>query len=287
MVVNEGGAMSGVGAIHISEIEPTLTALEKILGVDLKNNALGSVGKREFSGDIDVALDIDPKDIPEFIKRLEKTPEILDIKKSSVIMTKVKIVSYDQSKTTTIPRTGYVQIDFMPGNPGWMKTYYHSPTDKESKYKGVFRNLLIASIAGVYQKQDSEETIDDGRALESTRWMFSPTNGLVRVIRTPVPKKSGLGYTKKNNNKPLAKGIKDADEIAKALDLDSAKDLNSFESLLAAIQKNYSADMVKKIKDNFANNKTVQDIGLPDEIKTESLEDKQLRRIKQLNGFNR
>ena len=50
--------MPGVGAIHIDEIEPTLDALEKKLGIDLKNNVLGSVGKREFSGDIDVALEI-------------------------------------------------------------------------------------------------------------------------------------------------------------------------------------------------------------------------------------
>jgi len=42
----EGGAMPGVGPIHIDEIEPTLDALEKSLGIDLKNNVLGSVGKK-------------------------------------------------------------------------------------------------------------------------------------------------------------------------------------------------------------------------------------------------
>jgi hypothetical protein len=72
MRLNEGGAMPGVGPIHISEIEPTLDALEKVLGIDLKNNVLGSVGKKEFSGDIDVALQIDTDKIPEFTKRLEK-----------------------------------------------------------------------------------------------------------------------------------------------------------------------------------------------------------------------
>jgi hypothetical protein len=38
MILHEGGAMSGVGAIHIDEIEPTLDKLEQILGIDLKNN---------------------------------------------------------------------------------------------------------------------------------------------------------------------------------------------------------------------------------------------------------
>jgi len=287
MMLNEGGSMPGVGAIHISEIEPTLNALEKILGIDLKNNVLGSVGKKEFSGDIDVALQIDPKDIPEFINRLEKTPEVLDIKKSSVIMTKVKIVDYDQSKTTAKPRTGHVQIDFMPGDPDWMKTFYHAPNETESKYKGVFRNLLISSIVPHYQSKVSDETIEDGRPVEQERWMWSSTDGLVRVNRKPKPKKNGKGYTQQWINTRLTKPMTDPKQIVKTLNLDSVADLNSFESLLAAIEKNYPSDMVRKIKDSFANNKTAQDIGLPDEVKTESLADKQLRRIKQLNGFNR
>jgi hypothetical protein len=287
MMINEGGSMPGVGPIHIDEIEPTLNALEKVLKIDLKNNVLGSVGKKEFSGDIDVALEIDPDSIPAFIENLKKTPEIMDIAKSSVIMTKVKIVDYDESKQTTKPRTGYVQVDFMPGDPGWMKTYYHSPSDKESKYKGVFRNIMIATIAAVYDRKDSEEKIDDGRAVESERWLWSPTDGLVRVKRTPVPKAKGDGYTKKNKNEIIQKPIKDADGIAKALGLDSAKDLNSFETLLAAVEKNYPAEMAQKIKDSFADNKQVQDIGVPDELaKIESLADRQLNRIKELSGMN-
>jgi len=285
MIVNEGGSMPGVGPIHISEIEPTLKALEEKLKVDLRNNVLGSVGKKEFSGDIDVALQIDTDKIPEFIDRLKRIPEIIDIKQSSVIMTKVQIVNYDDDLNASKPRTGYVQVDFMPGDPEWMKTYYHSPRETESKYKGVFRNLMIASIAGVYDREDSEETTDDGRPLESERWMFSPTEGLIRVKRTPVPKKSGEGYTKQNKNVPINKGIKNAEEIARTLGLDSAADLNSFESLLAAMKKNYPSDMVQKIVHNFKENRTVQDIGIPDELKqTESLGEKHLRRIKELTG---
>lgn len=282
-VLTEGGAMPGVGPIHIDEIEPTLTALEKVLGIDLKGNVLGSVGKREFSGDIDVALQIDPEQIPQFMEKLKNTPEVLDIEKSSVIMTKVQIVGYDEAKQTSKPRTGYVQVDFMPGDPGWLRTYYHSPSEKESKYKGVFRNVMIATIAAVHNRQDSEETIDDGRPVESERWMWSPTDGLVRIKRTPVPKANGAGYTKKNKNEIIGQPIKTADEIATALDLDNGKDLNSYESLKAAIEKNYAKDEVEKILDGFANNKQVQDIGIPDDLKQEeSLSDKHLNRIKEL-----
>ena len=282
----EGGSMPGVGPIHIDEINPTLDALEKALGIDLKNNVLGSVGKKEFSGDIDVAIQVDPDKIPELVKKIEATPLVLDIAKSSVIMTKVKIVNYDDSKQTAKPRTGFVQIDFMPGDPGWMKTYYHSPSEKESKYKGVFRNIMIATICAVYQRKDSEEKIEDGRSVESERWMWSPADGLVRIKRTPVPKANGEGYTKKNNNQILGKPIKTAPEIAKTLGLDGPEDLNSYETLKAAIEKNYPAELVQKILESFAANGQVKDIGVPDDIapQQETLEDKQLARIKQLTG---
>lgn len=264
--ITEGGAMPGVGPIHIDEIEPTLDALEKVLGIDLKNNTLGSVGKKQFSGDIDIALQIDPDQIPDFVKKLEQVPEILDIAKSSVIMTKVKIQDYNPDLETGKPRTGYVQVDFMPGDPGWLKTYYHSPSETESKYKGVFRNIMIATIAAVHDRKDSAETIDDGRPLESERWMWSPSDGLVRIRRTPVAKKSGDGYTKKNNNEIIAEPIKDADGIAKALGLDGAADLNSYESLKAAMEKNYPAEKVQKILQSFADNHVVQDIGVPEDL---------------------
>lgn len=285
MILSEGGSMPGVGPIHIDEIEPTLDALEKILKIDLKNNVLGSVGKKQFSGDIDVAIQLAPEEIEGFVDKLKKVPEIMDLAKSSVIMTKVKIVNFDQSKQTLKPRTGYVQVDFMPGDPGWMKTYYHSPSETESKYKGVFRNIMIATIAAVLDRKDSEETIDDGRSVESERWMWSPADGLVRIKRTPVPNKAGTGFTKKNKNEIIGDPIKDAAGIAKALKLDSAKDLNSYESLKNAIEQNYPQDMVDNILDAFAKNGQVKDIGLPDDLKDrvrESLADRQLQRIREL-----
>jgi hypothetical protein len=212
----------------------------------------------------------------------------MDIAKSSVIMTKVKIEGYDASKQTTKPRTGYVQVDFMPGDPEWMKTYYHSPSDKESKYKGVFRNLMIATIAAIRDSRASGETIDDGRSAEVERWIWSPTEGLVRIKRVPAKRKDGKGYTKKNIDTPIQKPIKNPDQIAKALGLDGAKDLNSFESLLAAVEKNLPADEVEKIKTSFAKNGSVKDIGVPSELmQKESLADKQMNRILQLSGYNR
>ena len=265
--LTEGGSMPGVGAIHIDEINPTLIPLEKELGIDLRNNTLGSVGKREFSGDIDVALKIDTDDLPTFIKKLENSPQILGVAKSSIIMTKVKISNFDKSKEDGRPRTGYVQVDFMPGDPEWMKTYYHSPHEKDSKYKGVYRNILIASIAGQYKVVNSAETIEDGRAEASERFMFSPRDGLVRVRRTPVPKKTGEGFTKKNSNKIIDGPWKSANEIATNLGLDNGEDLYSYETLVIAIKKNMSEREQSEIFSAFVTNPTIQSMGIPPDIK--------------------
>jgi hypothetical protein len=268
ILLTEGGAMDGVGAIHIDEIEPTLNSLEKVLGIDLKNNVLGSVGKKEFSGDIDIALEIAPDDIPDFLEKLKNIPEVLDIAKSSVIMTKVKIADYDPNKQVQgKPRTGYVQVDFMPGDPGWLKTFYHAPHEKDSKYKGVFRNILMSSIAAHLDRKESEQKISDGRAVQAERYMWSPTDGLIRVLRTPEPNKKGDGYTKKNNNKIIAGPYKNPDEIAKVLKLDSADDLYSYETLRKAMDKNYSPDLVNAALKDFAENSVIKDIGVPTDIK--------------------
>ena len=260
--------MPGVGAIHIDEIEPTLDQLESVLGIDLKNNTLGSVGKKEFSGDIDIALEIKPEDIPAFVEKLQGMPEVLDLAKSSVIMTKVKIADYDPDKKPEgKPRTGYVQVDFMPGDPGWLKTYYHAPHEKDSKYKGVFRNILIASIAAHLDRKDSKEKLPDGRAMKSERYMWSPADGLVRIIRTPEPNKKGDGYTKKNKNQIVDGPYKNPDDIARMLKLNSADDLYSYETLRKAMNKNYSPDLVQTIMNDFADNDVVKDVGVPTDIK--------------------
>ena len=272
--INEGGAMPGVGAIHHSEIKPTLLKLEKELGIPLLKNALGSVGKKEFSGDIDIAVKLDKDQIADFAERLEAAPSIQEIKKSSVFMTVVDIVGYDPKKQVEgKERTGKVQIDFMPGDVDFMKNYYHSPHSKEmsqdgrsSKYKGIHRNIMIASIAGALEVKESDETTSDGRPLEMERWMFSPSDGMVRVIRRPVEKKNGIGHTKANKNEIIKGPFKDPADWAKILKLDSADDLYSFESLYAAVKKNYPKDVANAIFKNFKDNPSIQNAGVPTEL---------------------
>ena len=272
--VSESGSAPGVGAIHHSEIAPTLQRLEKQLGIPLLKNALGSVGKKEFSGDIDIAVQLDKDQQDEFQKKLEQTQGLDFIRKTSVFITSADIVGYDPKKQADdIERTGKVQIDFMPGDVEFMKNYYHSPHSKSmskdgkhSNYKGVHRNIMIASIAGVLDVVASNDKTSDGRPLELERWMFSPTDGMVRVVRRPVKKKNGLGYTKANKNEVIKGPFKSPNDWAKILKLDSVDDLYSFETLYAAIKKNYPSNIAADIFKNYKDNPSIQNAGVPTEL---------------------
>ena len=74
MILSEGGSAPGVGPIHKDEIQATLAPLERELGISLIDNVLGSVGKKQFSGDIDVAVQLDKDDIEEFGKKVQDSP---------------------------------------------------------------------------------------------------------------------------------------------------------------------------------------------------------------------
>lgn len=265
--LTEGGSLDGVGAIHIDEIKPTLMPLQRELGINLIDNTLGSVGKRTFSGDIDVAVDMTREQLPELIERLEASPLVSEVRQSSVVMCKVKIQNYDPNRETDRVRTGYVQVDFMPGDPGWMKTYYHSPTESESKYKGVFRNILLSIAAAHLDRRESDEKTDDGRPMETERYLWG-ANGLSRVVRKPVPRKSGTGFTKQNKNIVIAGPWTNPGDIVRVMKLDSVDDLNSYESLKKAIERNYDPKVVREILTAFRDNSIVQDIGVPDDIDT-------------------
>ena len=111
----------------------------------------------------------------EFVAKLKTIPLIhYDIAKPKCDYDKSKIVNYDVTKKDGRPRTGFVQLDFMLGDPGWLKHITQTMT-KESKYKGVFRNIMVATMAAVHNRQDSTEQTEDGRPLESIRYMDSQT----------------------------------------------------------------------------------------------------------------
>ena len=124
--------------ISRENVVPTVQWLEQLTGLNLVDNMLGSTGRKETSGDLDLGIDETKitKDvlIQQLLKRGVKAE---DIKKSGdSVHVKTPILG-DAAN-------GFVQTDFMFGDPEFQKFALNTG---ESDYKGVHRAILLASIA--------------------------------------------------------------------------------------------------------------------------------------------
>ena len=125
--------------ISRENVVPTVQWLEKLTGLNLVDNMIGSTGKNPTSGDIDLGVDVSKISKDVLINHLlNKGISKDDIKKSGdAVHLKTPIIG-DASN-------GYVQTDFMFGNPEWQKFGLSSTPD--SQYKGMYRSILLSSIA--------------------------------------------------------------------------------------------------------------------------------------------
>ena len=127
-------------------IPDTIQWLESITRLPLVNNTLGSVGKKESSGDLDIAVDENAisKDqlverLTAFVQNLGKDPKGW-VRKSGISVHFLTPIRGDAQQ-------GFVQTDFMFGTDiEQMKFGLHSAGDA-SKYSGADRNLIMSSIA--------------------------------------------------------------------------------------------------------------------------------------------
>lgn len=124
--------------ISRENVVPTVQWLEQLTGLNLVDNMLGSTGRKETSGDLDLGIDETKitKDvlIQQLLKRGIKAE---DIKKSGDSVHLKTPILGDAAN-------GYVQTDFMFGDPEFQKFALNTG---ESDYKGVHRAILLASIA--------------------------------------------------------------------------------------------------------------------------------------------
>jgi len=123
-------------------IIPTIKSLEQLTGLSLQNNTLGSTGKKESSGDIDLVVDENKLDKDQFIKDLTaKGVYPTSLKKIGIeVAYKAPVVDEKGNKTGK-----FVQVDFMFNkDPNFLKFYY---ANNEDIHKGSYRNILLAAIA--------------------------------------------------------------------------------------------------------------------------------------------
>jgi len=130
---------SATTRISRENVVPTVQWLEKLTGLNLVDNMLGSTGRKETSGDLDLGID-ETKITKDILiqQLLKKGIPATDLKKSGDSV-HVKTPILGDAKN------GFVQTDFMFGDPEFQKFSLVAAGD--SAYKGVHRAILLASIA--------------------------------------------------------------------------------------------------------------------------------------------
>ena len=188
MILGEGGNVfkdadgnPRTQRINLADIKPTVTWLEKITGLPLADNMLGSTGTKPTSGDLDLAVDSNKVDKEEFFKKLSDMISARGedpknwVRKSG---TAVHLLTPIAGR----PRTGFVQTDFMfLSKPDFSKWILRQ--DPSSEYKGATRAVLINSmaksmgyklnqIAGIANRDTNELITDDPD--EIARMLLNP-----------------------------------------------------------------------------------------------------------------
>jgi len=246
-----GTAVPDCGTIHQFEIRDTLTKLSYDLATpfNLNEYVLGSTGKREYSGDIDLVIDTNwwTQGVGEFRVNLEgKFGKENVSRHGDMLHIKYPIFNYKPEYNETLPRTGFVQIDFNFGDVAWEK-FYHYSAGVDSEYKGGHRNLLIAAICSSTNvepgpnpyPEDSFCTWVQDRPISIIRWKFGP-NGLFKVNRVSQKDRNGI-WMRKQKDIDLEGPYKISREIRDILFPHSSykEDLDSLETVMAAVKRNY------------------------------------------------
>lgn len=131
--------------INKADVIPTVQWLETVTGLELTDNMLGTTGKKETSGDLDLAVDANAVDKNEFANRLAEYIKKQGgdpkqwIKKSGISVHFKTPIKGDE-------KNGYVQSDFMFGEPQWMKWSLQGGREG-SELKGSHRHIILSSIA--------------------------------------------------------------------------------------------------------------------------------------------
>jgi hypothetical protein len=152
MMLKEGGNIFKgaqgellTGRINLADVAPTVKWLEGITGLDLQDNMLGTTGKAPTSGDLDLGVDENKISKDELVSKLSQWAQSQQqdakqwVRKSGISVHFKTPIAGDIKK-------GFVQTDFMFGEPEWQKFSLQGGLTG-SEYKGMDRHVLLASIA--------------------------------------------------------------------------------------------------------------------------------------------
>jgi len=260
-------------------IEKNIFPTLKLEGTDIDVSPIGSFGKKAddvTSGDIDIAVSVDKlagsNEIP-----IEGILDWLDEKlKSLGYSTKVARGFFQVSFGAPINgdwKNGTVQVDLMLSTSlEWSNFIYHSPNFKEaeSKYKGLYRNILLMSIISEHAKEVSKKT-ETGETEQYKQYVIRLEKGIYSVEKTFMGKK-GLVKTPsllRDQDKFITNT---PDEVVKMAFGENVKpsDVMTFENIwnLFISPTFIHKDKFSKILERFVSGITSAKMPLPTEIES-------------------
>jgi hypothetical protein len=272
---------SNLVRIQREDILPTLVFVSnhlEDLGLNLsylQDNLMGSVGKQQSSGDIDIALDK---------TRFSK-------KTLSTIGEQVRFILGQRYANTKGLRGGQIQtawpiagdfqnnliqIDFILGNVEWLKFSHWSPGLDRSPYKGVWISTLLGVLAKIHKQfelwEPSAESIpyderDPLQRIARVGWTYDLEQGLNR--RWKLKKQAGQGMSEVNpdyweTHLPVTPPrftrtgfIDNPEDVVRILLGDEIfpKDIETFEDLWRIVMKQSTLGVlppIEQIKTRFA-----------------------------------
>lgn len=190
-LLKEGGhAFQNVGPILKENIQPTLNKLIELIfnplhiTSDMWTSEIGSVGKKDKSGDIDIAMDFAKMKELFGVETDEEVKTILidQLNKNGIENRKVSVNIHISFPIAGSQEGEFVQIDFFPSKDlEFTKQEKFSPYAKDSKYKGVHRRLAISSLIKSVSLAIADDAVDedkqeyeapDGRIYPGIRFKF-------------------------------------------------------------------------------------------------------------------
>lgn len=175
--------------IDKKDVIPTVRFLEKITGLNLVDNLLGSTGIKDSSGDIDIAVDANKVDKNKLQQTLNAWAQKND---KSALTKKTGVSVHFRTPINADPSKGYIQTDFMFLNDvPFAKWSMRAPL---SNFKGAHKHILLASVAktlglkwsfatGLTNRQTGE-TVEGGKDANTVAKILFGPNATAETINT-------------------------------------------------------------------------------------------------------
>ena len=268
-----GNAIKKSVSIKKDLIEPTLNFIYGMFLPKIKiskndTRILGSAGKKPVSSDIDIAINftkiIINNNLAEdyigfFIYQAAGVfPEVIRMKGINVISVACPIIGETDK---------FVQVDFMlTDDLDFAEFAYYSPSQLESKYKGLYRNILLYEILKAVGFKIIKEVGNNPREWES--YNFNINKGLMRRVQTIEGKKGILLHPKTIKEVPVTKDPETILEIVFGDKVKDIEEINTFEKLYRLIitLKLPFSDKLPEIFKNTANGVHSLGYPIPEEI---------------------